>query len=124
MRIKILFLMLINILIVHKTIKANEIDPYSQQIKEHITKINKLNKGTEKITKIERTYDYIKQYLTENKIQYKEHSLQEIGFIGYLQKTIHSKIKGTGKTTYNIIVPIEIQYNLKTILLLQLQSHY
>ncbi|AYE36087.1 hypothetical protein DB313_00995 [Borrelia turcica IST7] len=113
MRIKILFLMLINVLIVHKTIKANDIDPYSQQIKEHITKINKLNKDTEKITKIESTYDYIKQYLTENKIQHKEHSLQEIGFIGYLQKTIHSKIKGIGKTTYNIIVPIEIQYSLQ-----------
>ncbi|UGQ15895.1 hypothetical protein [Borrelia sp. RT5S] len=110
MRIKILFLVLFHVFVAYKTIKANETNSYSQQIKNHIKNINELNEATEKITS---TYDYIKKYLTENKIGYKEHSLQEIGFIGYSQKTIHSQIKGNGKITYNIIIPIEIQYDLK-----------
>ncbi|WKC57773.1 hypothetical protein [Borrelia sp. P9F1] len=110
MRIKILFLILFHVFVAYKPIKANETNSYSQQIKEHIKKINELNEVTEKITS---TYDYIKKHLTENKIGYKEHSLQEIGFIGYLQKTIHSQIKGSGKIMYNIIVPLEIQYDLQ-----------
>ncbi len=44
-----------------------------------------------------------------------EYSLQEIGFIGYSQKIIHSKIKGKNANTYNIITPIKIQKNLKII---------
>ncbi|UPA11891.1 hypothetical protein [Borrelia venezuelensis] len=113
MIIKTLLLILIQTLISHKIIKADEIEQCGKQIRKHITKINELNRSLEKIKRIENTYDYIKKYFLENKIQHKEHSLQEIGFIGYSQKTIHVKIKGTEKTNYNIIVPIEAQHDLK-----------
>ncbi|AHH06265.1 Putative membrane spanning protein [Borrelia crocidurae DOU] len=113
MTIKILFLILINISILHKTINADEKKQYNKQIITHITKINMLNKSLDKIERIKNTYNYIKKYFIENHIQYKEHSLQEIGFIGYSHKAIHTKIKGKEKTIYNIIIPIETQYKLK-----------
>ncbi|AFI30978.1 hypothetical protein [Borrelia crocidurae] len=113
MTIKILFLILINISILHKTINADERKQYNKQIITHITKINMLNKSLDKIERIKNTYNYIKKYFIENHIQYKEHSLQEIGFIGYSHKAIHTKIKGKEKTIYNIIIPIETQYKLK-----------
>ncbi|AAX16715.1 hypothetical protein [Borrelia hermsii] len=113
MIIKILLLILIHALIPHKIIKADEREQCSKQIRKHITKINELNGSLEQTKRIGNIYNYIKQYFLENNIQYKEHSLQEIGFIGYSQKTIHAKIKGIAKTNYNIIIPIEIQYNLK-----------
>ncbi|ETZ18249.1 putative membrane spanning protein [Borrelia duttonii CR2A] len=113
MTIKILFLILINISILHKTINADERKQYNEQIITHITKINMLNKSLDKIERIKNTYNYIKKYFIENHIQYKEHSLQEIGFIGYSHKAIHTKIKGKEKTIYNIIIPIETQYKLK-----------
>lgn len=34
-------------------------------------------------------------------------TLQEIGFIGYSQKIIHSKIKGKNANTYNIITQLK-----------------
>ncbi|WP_024654065.1 ligand-binding sensor domain-containing protein [Borrelia persica] len=113
MTIKIFFLILIHIFTSHKTIKADKGEPYNEQIIKHITEINMLNKSLDKIERIKNTYNYIKQYFIENQIQYKEHSLQEIGFIGYSHKTIHTKIKGIEQTLYNIIIPIETQQNLK-----------
>ncbi|AJA90030.1 membrane protein [Borreliella chilensis] len=81
-----------------------------KNIKAHIKKINQLSKGQEKIIN---TFNYIKEYFNTNEIKYMEYSLQEIGFIGYSQKIIHSKIKGKSVSTYNIIIPIKIQNNLK-----------
>ncbi|ASQ29008.1 hypothetical protein CDQ96_00950 [Borrelia miyamotoi] len=108
-----ILLILIHTFISHKIIKAEDTKQCNDQIRQHIKKINTLNKTPEKIQRIKNIYDYIKKYFLKNKIQYKEHSLQEIGFIGYSQKTIHVKIKGTEKNTYNIIVPLEIEYDLK-----------
>ncbi|WP_424632283.1 hypothetical protein [Borreliella lusitaniae] len=79
-------------------------------IKAHIRKINQLNKRQEKIIN---TFNYIKKYFNTNEIKYMQYSLQEIGFIGYSQKVIHSKIKGKSAAIYNIIIPIKIQNNLK-----------
>ncbi|WPM06100.1 hypothetical protein QIA41_03310 [Borreliella sinica] len=81
-----------------------------KNIKEHIEKIHQPNKRQEKITD---TFNYIKKYFNANEIKYMEYSLQEIGFIGYSQKIIHSKIKGKSTNTYNIIIPIKILNNLK-----------
>ncbi|WP_445435850.1 hypothetical protein [Candidatus Borreliella tachyglossi] len=110
---KILFLILAHSLIAQQISKENEIEPCNEEIREHIAIINELTNVAEKTTRIGTIYDYIKKYFLKNKIQYIEHSLQEIGFIGYSQKTIYSRVKGMGKTSYNIIVPIEIQYDLK-----------
>ncbi|WNY65672.1 hypothetical protein QIA45_00960 [Borreliella andersonii] len=79
-------------------------------IRTHIRKIHQLNERQEKIIN---TFNYIKKYFNTNEVKYMEYSLQEIGFIGYSQKIIHSKIKGKNANTYNIIVPIKIQNNLK-----------
>ncbi|MCD2413545.1 hypothetical protein [Borreliella burgdorferi] len=81
-----------------------------KNIKTHIRKIHQLNERQEKIIN---TFNYIKKYFNTNEIKYMEYSLQEIGFIGYSQKIIHSKIKGKNANTYNIIAPIKIQKNLK-----------
>ncbi|APS98417.1 hypothetical protein Bmayo_00970 [Borreliella mayonii] len=81
-----------------------------KSIKTHIRKINQLNERQEKIIN---TFNYIKKYFNTNEIKYVEYSLQEIGFIGYSQKIIHSKIKGKNADIYNIIVPIKILNNLK-----------
>ena len=113
MIIKILLLILLETFISYKIIKAEETEQCRDLIRQHITKINQLNKSQEKIKRRENIYAYIKQYFLKNDIQYQEYSLQEIGFIGYAQKAIQVKIKGIEKTTYNIIVPIEIEYNLK-----------
>ncbi|SCW34595.1 hypothetical protein SAMN02983004_00658 [Borreliella japonica] len=81
-----------------------------KNIKEHIKKIHQLSKNQEKIIN---TFNYIKKYFNTNEIKYTEYSLQEIGFIGYSQKIIHSKIKGKRADIYNIIIPIKILNNLK-----------
>ncbi|WKC87888.1 hypothetical protein [Borreliella japonica] len=81
-----------------------------KNIKEHIEKIHQLSKNQEKIIN---TFNYIKKYFNTNEIKYTEYSLQEIGFIGYSQKIIHSKIKGKRADIYNIIIPIKILNNLK-----------
>ncbi|AHH10354.1 hypothetical protein BCO_0095600 [Borrelia coriaceae ATCC 43381] len=109
---KILFL-IIHTLISHKIIKADEIEQCNKQIRQHITEINTLQDSSEKIKRIGNIYNYIKKYFLKNGIEYKKHSLQEIGFTGYSEKTIHVKIKGTETTNYNIIVPIEIKHDLK-----------
>ncbi|MBB6213170.1 hypothetical protein QIA17_01500 [Borreliella californiensis] len=81
-----------------------------KSIKTHIRKIHQLNERQEKIIN---TFNYIKKYFNTNEVKYMEYSLQEIGFIGYSQKIIHSKIKGKNANTYNMIIPIKIQNNLK-----------
>ncbi|WKC77772.1 hypothetical protein QIA31_01490 [Borreliella turdi] len=81
-----------------------------KNIKMHIEKINQPSKKQEKIIN---TFNYIKKYFNTNEIKYMEYSLQEIGFIGYSQKIIHSKIKGKSSAIYNIIIPIKILNNLK-----------
>ncbi|WKC76852.1 hypothetical protein [Borreliella valaisiana] len=104
--------------IVPNKIEKNEPNPSNKiakietenNIKAHIRKINQLNKKQEQIIN---TFNYIKKYFNTNEIKYMEYSLQEIGFIGYSQKIIHSKIKGKSIDIYNIIIPIKIQNNLK-----------
>lgn len=121
MIIKILLLLLINLKSI--PIAPNKIEKNvsnlsnkianietEKNIKAHIEKIHKPKKLQEKIIN---TFNYIKKYFDTNEIKYMEYSLQEIGFIGYSQKIIHSKIKGKSINIYNIIIPIKIQNNLK-----------
>lgn len=121
MIIKILLLLLINSTsapIVPNKIEKNVSNSSNKianietekNIKAHIEKIYQPKKPQEKIIN---TFNYIKKYFNTNEIKYMEYSLQEIGFIGYSQKIIHSKIKGKSANIYNIIIPIKIQNNFE-----------
>ncbi len=121
MIIKILLLLLINSTsapIVPNKIEKNVSNSSNKianietekNIKAHIEKIYQPKKPQEKIIN---TFNYIKKYFNTNEIKYMEYSLQEIGFIGYSQKIIHSKIKGKSANIYNIIIPLKIQNNFE-----------